>query len=166
MEFLLVLAINITLPCRTSSRTLWYPFKRDDKLSTDLRDPKYTQLVWSPSTGILMLIPAILIEWKQPTIYMCPADVSGSSVPSIGRRTRHQIMHMITPWMAPGVSLTTIMLPSFGLKVALFALCLLTSTMFSLSRLRLDTLFLLNIFPLLVMTHFNMMTSLNVSPTT
>ena len=52
--------------------------KRYGALSMDLRVPRCTQFIKKPSTVTLMMIPAILIGWKYPTIYMFLTYVSGS----------------------------------------------------------------------------------------
>ena len=56
------------------------------------------------------------------TIYMCPAGVSGLEPPNIGHRMQHQLLQILPTWMAPGVPLTMIMLPWFGVAVPSFEL--------------------------------------------
>ena len=97
---------------------------------------------------------------------MCPKGLCGSSVPNIVHIRQHRLMHMLTPWVVLGLSLTIITLPLFGVVVASLSLCLLTRTTSSLSRLHLSTLHSLSIAPLLFMTHFYMLIIPTVSLTT
>ena len=165
MEFLLVLIIDVLLPCRISSRTFWGPVKKGGALSTDFSDQWCTQFMMVPSLGTLMTIPIILIWYKYSNIYMLLTDVNVSLVPNIGHRTQHPRMQMLLPWMSPAVSLTMMVIPWFGLVGDFFVLCLFTSD-FPLYILLLDTQYSLHIELLLVMTHIYMMTILTVSLTT
>ena len=116
-----------------------------------------------PSIGPLMKIPVILIGYKYQNIYMSPKYVNDSSVPTIGHRTQHPLTQMILPCMSLGVSLTIIVITCFEVVGDSFELWLLTSEIFSLYRLRLNTLYSLHIVLLLVMIHIYMMISLTVS---
>ena len=114
----------------------------------------------------IFLLKVIVSKSQVNSCYMFRHDVNVSSAPSIGHRFQHKLIQMLLPYIAPGVSLTMIALPWFGVVEDSFALCLLTRKKFSLYRLCLDTLCSLNTVLLLFMNHIYMMISLTVSLTT
>ena len=131
----------------------------------NFRVQRCTLFIRAPLLGPFITIPVILIRYKYPTLYIFPKDVNSSSVPNIGNRTQHLLIHILLACMAPGVPFTMIVLPRFKVVGHSLALCLLTRKN-SLYRLCLATLLPLYILLMLVMTHTYMMISISLSLTT